>query len=229
LQLDLDADYIAGLADAAAVSSWADRSGQGLDVAQATGSKQPTYRVGVLNGRPVVRFAGTDDILVRSGAPPFTGQAGSVFAVVNLVATTGHIVSSGDEGAGTDRLSLLVSSGKLRLVVQVGGSANSLDGDTTLSTGVTYVVSAHSTGSAYSSYVNGVLQTLTVLAGSNDGTWWGDLTLLDNLTVGALKVAAEASFLTGDIGRVLVYDQALAAGERTRIERWLGQRYGVVL
>lgn len=61
------ADAITGLADAAAVASWADNVAGGTALTQATGAKQPTYRTNVVNAKPVVRFDGVDDFLQRVG------------------------------------------------------------------------------------------------------------------------------------------------------------------
>ena len=64
--LVLDARYIAGLANAAAIGTWADRSRSGNDATQATEANKPTYRTNILNGNPVVRFDGTNDSLTSN-------------------------------------------------------------------------------------------------------------------------------------------------------------------
>lgn len=234
LKLDLNADAIGGLADAASVATWPDRSGFSYDLSQGTGSKQPTYRVNAANGRSVVRFGGTDDLLVRAGAPPFTGQSGSLFVVANLasLATTQEVYASADEsGSLTDRLDLSVTTaGKLQLVGRVGGGTNNIVvGDSTLVTGTTYVVEAHSSGSTWSLYVNGVAQSLTVTGGTNTGDWYGDMAALDNVVVGGFKHTSEILQITGDVARVLYYDQAVAADDRQRIARALGALYGAAV
>ena len=59
----LKADQITGLDDGDSVGTWKDQSGEGNDVSQGTANKKPTYKVDILNGKPVVRFDGTDDRL----------------------------------------------------------------------------------------------------------------------------------------------------------------------
>jgi hypothetical protein len=63
LVLWLDASRITGLSDSDPVAQWDDLSGLSNHAAQATGSKRPTYKVNIVNGRPVVRFDGVDDWL----------------------------------------------------------------------------------------------------------------------------------------------------------------------
>ena len=48
------------------VSSWADKSGNGNTVTQATTANQPTYVTNVVNGNPVIRFNGTTNILQKT-------------------------------------------------------------------------------------------------------------------------------------------------------------------
>ncbi len=55
----LDAEQ--GITTDTGVSVWADQSGSGNDATQTTGTEQPTQVAGVLNGKPVIRFDGTDD------------------------------------------------------------------------------------------------------------------------------------------------------------------------
>ena len=67
LLLWLDASRITGLNDGDSVSQWDDLSGNANHWAQATVSKQPTYETNELNGRPIVRFDGVDDVLEHAG------------------------------------------------------------------------------------------------------------------------------------------------------------------
>jgi len=52
-----------GLSDGSSVSTWADESGNGFDLS-AGGA--PTFKTGVINSEPIVRFDGVDDYLDNS-------------------------------------------------------------------------------------------------------------------------------------------------------------------
>ncbi len=52
-----------GLSNGNPVATWTDMSGNGNNITQATGSLQPTFLTGQLNGKPAVSFDGTDDYL----------------------------------------------------------------------------------------------------------------------------------------------------------------------
>jgi len=51
------------------IVTWYDQSGNGYDATQTTAASQPLYVSSGQNGRPVLRFDGTDDYLVTSSVP----------------------------------------------------------------------------------------------------------------------------------------------------------------
>lgn len=80
----LKADSL-GLSDGAAVSTWADSSGNGNNAAQASGPLQPTFKTNIQNGLPVVRADGTDTLTI-AGVLNNTA-ARTVFVVAKMTAT----------------------------------------------------------------------------------------------------------------------------------------------
>ena len=91
------------------VSSWADKSGQGSDVAQTTAAKQPLrYGYGGINDKAYIGFDGTNDYFISSNNLPITtdftifevskiqNQEGSVF---NYQSGNSYIKLGTDEGS----------------------------------------------------------------------------------------------------------------------------------
>lgn len=68
----LKADAITGLNDNDPVATWADNSGNTFDLIQGTAASKPTYQTNEINSKPIVRFDGSDDNLIRN---PFAGFA----------------------------------------------------------------------------------------------------------------------------------------------------------
>jgi len=54
------------LSDGNSLSTWADATGNGHDLTQATESKQPTYQTGQVGSLPAVLFDGSDDLMTVS-------------------------------------------------------------------------------------------------------------------------------------------------------------------
>lgn len=97
-----EADQITGVADGGAVAEWPDQTGHGHDLAQATGASQPTLQTNEVNGLPVVRFDGSDDLLAVDLVSTFE-QAFTLFVVAKhttgAVAADEAIVGGLNEGA----------------------------------------------------------------------------------------------------------------------------------
>ena len=141
-QIALDARFITGVADGAALSSWNARPNSSISATQANASGQPTYRASQINGRPSLEFDGSTDVLVLSAAAASltnnvgsadsiavlqkTGAGDSIQTVITLSGSTGH-----------SRLNILSRNASSDVVAQLGrrldadGSATSTGGSST--------------------------------------------------------------------------------------------------
>lgn len=128
------------LSDGAPVSTWGDLSGNGNDAMQQAESKQPSLSVGVINGKPVVRFDGTSDSMVvpvgvstkslflairkrssptgNSGAITFSPTAtiftnqsyGTSFCWYDAIGYSGNVAACGGNATDFQILSMLIGS-----------------------------------------------------------------------------------------------------------------------
>jgi hypothetical protein len=92
-----DASRITGLANGAALSTWADLSGGGFNLTQATPANQPLYYSSTagktVNGRPAVWFDGNQAYVANSALTQAAGSTWSVMVVFqDLTHTTPFIV-----------------------------------------------------------------------------------------------------------------------------------------
>jgi hypothetical protein len=222
----VDAQLIIG-ADGVAISSVTDSGGHTF--AQAIAAAQPTLKVGTngINGQNVMRF-GADDILVCTSA--FTTEsAGSVFAVVRMTATlaTGVVLASADEASTSRYLMLLM--GAVSSQQRDNDTADVMNGDTAISAGVPYLVVWHSSGTSYTTQVNGIEQVLTETTGTNNGDWFGDTSARDNVTIGGLRRTSDSSLLKGDIALLGICDTPLRAADIARLETYCAARFGITM
>lgn len=102
---NVDGSYNSTLANLDAVATWVDGGPAGLDVAQGTGTAQPTFKTSIVGGNPVVHCDGGDRIAASTTADwTFVGNGTSV----TVEATWSQSVAAGSFYAvvGTGRLAV---------------------------------------------------------------------------------------------------------------------------
>lgn len=93
------------LSDGAAVSPWADESGNAYNLVQATSGRRPTYRATWINGLPAVEFDSIDDALQKVFGTTYT-QPNTIFMLCSLPSggtTYADAYPWIDGGSATDR------------------------------------------------------------------------------------------------------------------------------
>lgn len=213
LKIWFSADSITGLANADTVATWPDMSGNGNNAVQANSSLRPTFRTGVFNGLPVVRFGGTGGNLV---APvPTTSLQYTMLLVCTLSNTSGGYnggLSSynGTSGNGYGFNVLTSNAQGYHGGVAVGSTA------TPLNTTALNVYALRRSGGTTTMFMNGVSQ------GTYSST---PLTPTTGFYVGAADLAYR--FL-GDIAETMLYDNAISLGELTSITGSLKTKWGIL-
>lgn len=227
----LKADSITSLSDADPVVTWTDSSSNAYAFTQGTPGSRPTYKVNIVNGKPVVRFDGTDDYL-RVATAGISTASGAIYVVAtsNNVTPATTAFATADEASGTRWLQGPTPvSGLVHVAQSNNDTADDIIGDTTLVNGTWYVIAIRSSGTAYSMQVNATVQGLTVGGGANTGDWGADITGLDNMAVGALVTNSVTQPWNGDIAEVLVYSANPSAGDHASIMGYLGAKYAITV
>lgn len=237
----LRASDIAGLADAAAVTTWPDISGNSRDATQATAARQPTFRTNVLNGQPVVRFDGGDGLSTVS--VDLTGTSGvTLFVVASVVAGTDRALVELSDNYNS------VTTGFLLFRAAAGNFPNwAVRGNA--SSGVAHTA----IGATAMAGGTGVFKTLVGRADKSysmqdvafalNNTWaytytpGGAATVgtVDNtntfgnhqINIGARDADGTITLPTqGDIAEILLIPRQLTGGETQNVGNYLAGRYG---
>jgi hypothetical protein len=223
LQLWLSAD--AGVTKDAngAVSVWKDQSGNGNDAAQPSESSAPIFVDNAVNGRPVLRFDGTDDYLDVASSPglAITGDIASFFVARFTDFATFRAIwgkTAGNVPRPNDYY-LLPNTGVPRVYrgSDVGAVNQSTDG-ARVAAGVYVLLGFNQSGTTMTHYFNG----------QPSGT--GQLTVTPTDSGTPLKIGSRDDFVTkmkGEIAEVLIYDKALSDSERGAVAAYLGAKYGI--
>lgn len=183
-----------------AVTAWASRWQTATSLANATSGEQPTLTgTGTDEG---VDFDGSDDLLyVGSGAVSIIYHSkGEAWAVVTIDALTGYhtLWATSDEASFGRTLILRVAhdvSGTYYAGIyhSDGTTDRAVYGNTALTTGK-HVIRWGSTGDAWFIDVDGMPQTLTVAAGTNNGHWTADASGRDNVSLGAWRTSGGGEY-----------------------------------
>ena len=220
LQLWLRADALTDkLGDGATVPRWPASVGPDLAVPtvkllSGDMAARPTFVANAINGQPVTRFDGVDDLLA---APGFANErlAGRAFTVL-------MVTQSDDPCFGLSGNSLSASGGVPRLYLTRRGMTydalvnvvrlGTPDGDAAIAT---FMHDGNSTAMAYlNGVVVGTRSDLPVVAEFGGG----------HLTVSFWSGARNHA---GDLAELIVFDRRLPDAEREAIESYLAEKYGI--
>jgi len=196
---------------------------------QGTTANQPLYVAAALNGRDVLRFNGSSDFLTLDGLVPlFAGadQPLTYVAVLKLNALSVMHVPLGlantSNNAPNTYCQIAAADNKFYWNRRDDAVATGdLGPSSVLATASAMVLSVVFTGTSLTIYRNGT----SILAGaSNVGS-----ATFTSLTLGALRSVSAIGFLNADLAELHLCAGALATADRQRDERYLGQRYGIVV
>lgn len=206
-----------GLSDGDSVGQWDDLSANADHATQATAANKPTFKTGIINGEPVVRFA-TDDFLSFSQIFNTSGAVGAMFVVAELTSgTSGNFLStrsaSPDPNGGWG---LRGSNTTSALYFHVGGTPNLTF---SYASGF-HLLEVIRDGLDVDTYVDGSLddsQTTSSYTASPAG----------ETRIGGSPHNGGSSFLNGDIAEIIILDAMPSASDRGDIESYLMTKYGL--
>lgn len=197
-------------ADTTAVSSWTDESGNASHLTQGTGSKQPVVAAGVLDGKKVVRFDGTDDELQNT----VSADASRTIFIVAKEATN-----------ITGRVAWSLNSTSARLDVNATSGGQWRWGNNQAATAV--VIGGTPAATSWSAITLRVTST-TVMDAYQNGGAAVNFDPNDTVTTATTMVAgaaAAANFWNGDIAEIIIYNSALADADKDKVLGYLSAKY----
>jgi len=197
------------------VNTWVDLSGASRHSVQTTSANQPQHVSSVLNGRPVLRFDGSNDNLVF---PHLNGLSqGDVYAVIRA--------DSGAPGAHKSLWSIGYGISNASYYPNTSGTiSDSFGSNAVKATGAPtqditqfHLYSASSKAGEWTNRING-------------HTHFRTLTNTTQFTTTANRIGFNlgSAYFDGDIAEVIVFSSVLASGDREAVERYLANKYALV-
>ena len=211
-----DAGQITGLSDGDPISQWNDESANADHAVQATGSKQPIYKTGILNGHPVVRFDGSNDYLTLSNNLDATSSVGHFFAVAIHNGTgVANILSNRVDSSGTGGWNFGYETPATPRYAH-----NGIGNITYAATDQFNIIEAQRNGTTSSVIgVNGSLGSSSALNYTVAGSSATKLGVLDTDGNRALN---------GDIAEIVIYASLLSSADRLALIQHLKEKYAIV-
>lgn len=210
--------------DGASVASWTDQSETGTVYAQATAANQPTYHTNVLNGLPVLRFDGTNDVLVAPGVvSALNSSAVSVFLVCKKNGGTADIcpaIANTDGTQGGFLLMLGTNSTNMNLDYGTGSAITFLTDPSGVGTGWNLFTGICNPAA---SSTKEILRRNGSQVATANNPYVAQSTMAPN--VGGLTFAS--AYFNGDIAEILIYDVALDSDQIAAVESYLTTKWGL--
>ena len=204
-------------ADGSSVSAWADSSGNGNNTAQASAARQPTLQTDELNGLPVVRFDGSNDIVSDGDIAALDVGTGDIWLACVFKSTDDSGAQNFFEKGATSFGLRCLSNGKLEMTL--GATTNTpLQNSGSWSRTEFVLAAASRVSSTCNGFVNGTASTTT---GTTNTTSIDNSSVFD---IGARAVGAGA--MTGDIAEILVGGGTIT-DELQKVESYLNDKYAV--
>jgi hypothetical protein len=200
--------------DGTAIVTWVDKSGRGYSPTQGTGANQPLFKTNILNGKPVIRFDGSNDQLTKTSY--YDVGLFSLFIVCTYGGTNQSSYSISNGSLGTGMATSYVSPNLISRYVQGTSTAKDVNESISTPTGF-HLWDCYADGTNYYLYDNGVSQ------GSIAAT-------INTNTINRLDIAGNVAgsfILNGDIAEFIVYNYALASGDQILIRKYLANKWGI--
>lgn len=215
------------------VSKWSDKSGNGNNATQGTGSLQPTFVVDQINGKPVLNFD-VDALSIAAAASINNTFSGG--ATVFFVHETESI------GGGAFGRLMEKASGCIYFLTNASGGAQTIrliqdfsttDGD--WATDDRVIVDNAPTISMLQYNSSSVSNDPTFETNGADSAFTEDVTPVGTSTDDSAnpliignRVAGDRGY-DGNFGEILIYDSILSAAEISLVERYLSNKWGITL
>ena len=212
--------------DGSAVARWEDQSGNSRHITQATLASRPILKTAIQNGKNIIRFDGTNDILRRSGAFVHDQGAATIFVVVSANSGGGDRLVVEGRTTTTNPLYMPIISASATLfqvLYRINSGTiplNNVSFGTAFNGTGFKLVCALDSGTNFAGFINKVT--------TNNQDYSRGTVTLDTFAIGGWATTIERDFFPGDVAEVVIYNTALGTTDRQSVEDYLYSKWGIV-
>lgn len=214
-------------ASSGAVSQWNDKSSNGFNVSQGTGSAQPTTGSSTLNGLNVISFASNDQLTYSAASDALDFSPLTVFLVARYTATTNQFQrfftsrrsATGAADFQSPNMTVQMNTATpVAIFVAAGTGAN--NGVTQNNYFLFDGVSNGSTVNASADMRPANVNNTGSIANQRYFRIGSECNSLGNP-----PIADSSGFLTGDIAEIILYNRELTLSERRAVRQYLQKKW----
>lgn len=211
--------------DGSAVARWEDQSGNGYHVTQGTSNNRPILKTSVINSKNILRFDGSNDLLISANISENNLSAMTCFVVAYVAGFGGGNFGRYFERGSNARVWFVNSiDGNTNRLIAVGGNFFHDTAINSIAAGNWYLNSAKWNGGTnretdMSQKVNRVSSTKG-LAGT------GATTSVSNTTYQIGNRSAADRAFNGDIAELIIYNTELTTTQVDDVEIYLAGKWG---
>ena len=220
--------------NAAPVTSWADQSGNGNTVSQATLNLEPLYTTNLINGFPAIQFDNvttTNDKLVGADSPTLDNTAGYSFFTVSRPqsndAAAARVLISKRNGVDVDESFMLFYYTGNKFFTDIETTNNRFNTTTAFANNANYLIDV-----VYDGTLAAAARSKTYIGESlNITATETSATIPDNaspLIVGSTDLADPRPY-GGYISEIIGYRTALNKASRIIVNNYLSAKYNIAL
>jgi hypothetical protein len=212
-------------ANGSAISSLIGKGVSGIALNQGTGANQPSFVSSAQNGKPAVRFDGTNDFVQSNAASLAVTSSFSIYAICKLSSasnTNQAILSKGNSSGDPDYLMMLNNGGVDNKLAFYNGSAFVTSVNTISNTAAFNIYTLTWNNVSPGMYINGVVSGVS-------GIMVSPSTVGGNFVLGGQGASGTVNFFNGDMLDVLVYNLAHSASDVADIVNFFANFYGLNL
>ena len=212
--------------DASSVARWEDQSGNSRHITQSTLASRPILKTAIQNGKNIIRFDGTNDILRRSGAFVHAQGAATIFVVISGTTAGGdrRFMNEGRTTVTNPLYMPIISSTAtlFQVLYRINTGAIPLNNS---NLGVAFngtgfkLVCAVDSGTNFAGFIN--------KAATNNYNYTRGAVTLDTFAIGGWATTIERDFFPGDVAEVIIYNTALGTSDRQSVENYLYSKWGI--
>ena len=198
----------------ASTGTWADKSGNGRDFAQAIAANRPIVSAVTQNARAILEFDGSNDQLIQGSNFLQVANCTMFAAFQRNAGTFGGVIASAVNSDRSPGIIIDSSRGAIRgfqnFALAAAGAVNAFN-----------ITSGTVTDGTAVMFTNGTQISTTAASSTLD-------TSNTTTAIGSYRTT-QANYLNGYIGEIIIYTRVLSVSERRRVEGYLGKKWGITV